>query len=80
MEIYNKNIMAYRTVAMQRPRNEQLYNIRCKELALETTVVARQWQNSDHVGIQTEANATEERRFLRGPCRDVISRTVEIMS
>jgi hypothetical protein len=56
-----------------------------REMNSYTTAVARQWLSSDHVGIQTDANATvatatEERRFLCGLCRGVISRTVGAMS
>jgi hypothetical protein len=52
-------------------------------MALKTTAVARQGLSNDHVNIPTDANAsmdtaTEELRFLYGPCRDVISRTVGV--
>jgi hypothetical protein len=33
----------------------------------EQTAVARQWPSSDHVGILTDANETEELCFLYGP-------------
>jgi hypothetical protein len=50
-----------------------------------TTAVARKWLNSDYVGspIDTKATvdtATEERCFVRDPCRDVISRRFGAMS
>jgi hypothetical protein len=46
-----------------------------------TIPFARQWLNSDHMGIPTNAKATVDtatvgRCFLCGPCLDVISRTV----
>jgi hypothetical protein len=40
-------------------------------MALQTSMIARQ---------QMETTATEERCFLCGPCRDVISRTVSLES
>jgi hypothetical protein len=34
-----------------------------------------QWLSSDHLGISTDANATEEWCFLRSSCRVVLKRT-----
>lgn len=46
--------------------------------------VAKQWfckqrslLGSNHLGVPTDANTTEERRFLRGSCRDVNRTSLE---
>jgi hypothetical protein len=61
------NIMiSRRPVTRQIPRKKQLYNGRYRVTASETNIFARQ-------KLET---ATEKRRFLCCPCRDVINRTV----
>jgi hypothetical protein len=39
----------------------------------EQTAAAREWL-SKHVPATTDTHATEERCFLHGPCRDIISK------
>jgi hypothetical protein len=44
------------------------------EIISYTVTVARKWLSSDRMGIATDSKATEERCFLCGPCRDILSR------
>jgi hypothetical protein len=39
-------------------RNKQIYNSRCQVMALQTTVVARQWLSNNHVGSPRDTNTT----------------------
>jgi hypothetical protein len=48
-----------------------------RKISSYITAVASQWVNNYHVGIPEDAIAAEERCVLRGPCREVISRTDE---
>jgi hypothetical protein len=50
-----------------------------RKISSYTTDVARQWLSSDHVGIPTDANTTEDWCFLHGPCQDVINGTTELV-
>jgi hypothetical protein len=57
------NIVAWRPVAGQRPRDKRKY------IRQRSMFVPQQWET-----------VTEERCFLCGPCRGVISRTLGAMS
>jgi hypothetical protein len=61
-----ENIVVRRHVARQRQRNKQQYNSRRQITALQTTAVARQWLSSDHVGTQTDTNATISQQQRKG--------------
>jgi Fe-S-cluster-containing hydrogenase component 2 len=45
---YQRNNVAYGTVAKQRQRKKQLYNIRCDIMCLERNVIARIWPKEEH--------------------------------
>jgi hypothetical protein len=55
--------VACRPVARRRPRKKQLYNSRYRVTASQRSMFG---------------TATEERCFLCGPCRGVVSRTVRV--
>jgi hypothetical protein len=59
------NIVAWRPVASQRPRNKKLYDIHCWVTAPQTSMFLEQRENT----------AIMKWRFLRRPCRGVITRT-----
>jgi hypothetical protein len=50
--------VACRCVVGQQPRNKQLYNSRCRVMALQTTAVSRQCLSSDDVVTPTNTNIT----------------------
>jgi hypothetical protein len=63
----DKYLASYaRSVAEQRPRDKQMYNSRYCVTASQTNMFPLQQLNYNN----------EERCFLCGPCRDVLSRTV----